>query len=61
LRLTAEHADAWNSFGLPDNYAPKNSVLDRWCAEIGRDPSEIRTGSPFDLAPIERLIARRDA
>ena len=88
LRLTAEHADAWNSFGPPENYAHKNSVLDRWCAEIGRDPSEIErtvlisaddvdlvdayleagathlilmTGSPFDLAPIERLIARRDA
>jgi probable F420-dependent oxidoreductase len=88
LRLTAEHADAWNSFGPPENYAHKNSVLDRWCAEVGRDPSEIErtvlvsaddvdavdayleagathlivmTGSPFDLAPIERLIARRDA
>lgn len=88
LRLTAEHADAWNSFGPPENYAHKNSVLDRWCAEIGRDPSEIErtvlisaddvelvdayleagathlivmTGTPFDLAPIERLIARRDA
>lgn len=88
LRLTAEHADAWNSFGPPESYAHKNSVLDRWCAEIGRDPSEIErtvlisaddvdlvdeyleagathlivmTGSPFDLAPIERLIARRDA
>jgi probable F420-dependent oxidoreductase len=88
LRLTAEHADAWNSFGPPDVYAHKNSVLDRWCAEIGRDPSEIErtvlvsaedveivddyldagathiivmTGSPFDLAPIERLVARRDA
>ena len=88
LRLTAEHADAWNSFGPPENYAHKNSVLDRWCVEIGRDPSEIErtvlisaddvdlvdayleagathlivmTGTPFDLAPIERLIARRDA
>jgi probable F420-dependent oxidoreductase len=88
LRLTAEHADAWNSFGPPESYAHKNSVLDRWCAEVGRDPSEIErtvlisaddvdavdayleagathlivmTGTPFDLVPIERLIARRDA
>jgi len=88
LRLTAEHADAWNSFGPPESYAHKNSVLDRWCVEIGRDPSEVErtvlvsaedvdlvdayleagathlivmTGTPFDLVPIERLIARRDA
>jgi probable F420-dependent oxidoreductase len=41
LRLTAQHADAWNSFGPPETFAHKNSVLDDWCAEIGRDPAEI--------------------
>ncbi len=41
LRLVAEHADAWNTFGPPANFAHKNGVLDRWCAEIGRDPSEV--------------------
>ena len=84
LRLVAEHADAWNSFGPPEHYAQKNEVLNRWCAEVGRRPTEIErtvalnpaevgnwqayldagaehlivmTGSPFDLGPVEELLA----
>lgn len=87
LRLTAQYADAWNSFGPPDRYAHKSAVLDKWCDELGRDPAEIeRTvalepgdvedvgryldagathvivmiGSPFDLSPIESLLAQRE-
>lgn len=41
LRLVAEHADAWNSFGPPETYAHKGRVLDEWCAKIGRDPATI--------------------
>jgi probable F420-dependent oxidoreductase len=41
LKLTAQHADAWNSFGPPETFAHKNSVLDRWCDEVGRDPAAI--------------------
>ena len=41
LKLVAEHADAWNTFGPPDHYAQKSAVLDDWCAELGRDPAEI--------------------
>ena len=41
LRLVAEHADAWNGFGPPSNYAHKNEVLDGWCKRAGRDPSAI--------------------
>ncbi len=49
LKLTAMHADLWNGFGPPETYARKNRVLDRWCAEVGRDPASIeRTVSiPF--------------
>jgi probable F420-dependent oxidoreductase len=84
LRLVAQHADAWNSFGPPDQYAAKSAVLDRWCAELERRPTEIeRTaalnvaevddwaayldagaehlivmcGAPYDLEPVERLLA----
>lgn len=87
LRLVAEHADAWNSFGPPEQFAAKNAVLDDWCARVGRDPGDIeRTvavgpddvadvgryldagathvivmiGAPFDMAPIESLLAQRD-
>jgi probable F420-dependent oxidoreductase len=59
LRLTAQHADAWNSFGPPETFAHKNSVLDNWCAEIGRDPSEIERTvaiSPEDVGNLDAFL-----
>jgi len=59
LRLTAQHADAWNSFGPPETFAHKNSVLDNWCAEIGRDPSEIERTvaiSPEDVGKLDAFL-----
>jgi probable F420-dependent oxidoreductase len=41
LRLVAEHATMWNSFGPPGTYARKNRILDEHCTAIGRDPGEI--------------------
>ncbi len=41
LQLAAQHADIWNSFGPPGNFKRKSEVLDRWCAELGRDPKTI--------------------
>ena len=41
LRIVAEHADAWNTFGLPELYAHKNAVLTDWCVKVGRDPATI--------------------
>ena len=41
LRIVAEHANLWNSFGPPENYAKKNAILTEWCEKIGRDPAEI--------------------
>ena len=49
LRYTAEHADIWHGFGQPDVIRHKNEVLDRWCTEIGRDPSEIERSCGADL------------
>jgi probable F420-dependent oxidoreductase len=37
LRLVAEHADGWNTFGPPDNFAELNGVLDDWCDRVGRE------------------------
>ena len=59
LKLTAEHADAWNSFGPPETFAHKNAVLDDWCAEIGRDPSEIERTvaiSPEDVGNVDAFL-----
>ncbi len=41
LRIVAEQATAWNTFGSPEEFAETNAVLDDWCAKVGRDPSEI--------------------
>ena len=41
LAIVARHADAWNGEGDPDTWRHKNEVLDRHCAEIGRDPATI--------------------
>ncbi|MFW6090460.1 MAG: LLM class F420-dependent oxidoreductase [Actinomycetota bacterium] len=43
LRITAEHADVWNApGGSPEEVAQLSQVLDGHCAEIGRDPGEMR-------------------
>ncbi|MBN9102833.1 MAG: LLM class F420-dependent oxidoreductase [Pseudonocardia sp.] len=43
LRMAAEHAAVWNSpGGTPGQVSELSAVLDRHCADIGRDPSEIR-------------------
>ncbi len=60
LRLVAEYADAWNSFGPPENFAHKNAVLDDWCAQRGRPPGEIeRTVAiqPNELGDVEAYAA----
>ena len=42
LRIAAEHAQEWNAWSTPDVFAHKSAVLDRHCADVGRDPAEIR-------------------
>jgi F420-dependent oxidoreductase-like protein len=41
LRLVAQYGDACNLFGDPDTVRHKIDVLERHCAEVGRDPAEI--------------------
>jgi F420-dependent oxidoreductase-like protein len=43
LRIVAQYADAWNAAGgTPDEVADLSAVLDRHCADVGRDPGQIR-------------------
>lgn len=42
LRICAEYADTWNSLGSVDEMRERNQILDQHCADIGRDPGEIR-------------------
>jgi len=41
LRICAEYADSWNSFGTVEEIRERNAILDEHCAAIGRDPGEI--------------------
>lgn len=41
LKLTAQYADVHNTFGPVDHFRQKMEVLDRWCAELGRNPRDI--------------------
>ncbi|MFN3218815.1 MAG: TIGR03560 family F420-dependent LLM class oxidoreductase [Acidimicrobiales bacterium] len=42
LRTTARYAHEWNVWGTPEILTDKMAILDRHCAEVGRDPAEIR-------------------
>ena len=43
LRLAAEYADVWNAAGgEPEAVAAASAILDQHCADIGRDPAQIR-------------------
>ncbi len=61
LRLVAEHADAWNTFGPPENFAHKNAVLDEWCAKVGRDPGEVERTVAINAHEIGDVDAYLDA
>jgi F420-dependent oxidoreductase-like protein len=41
LRLVAQYGDACNLFGDPDAVRHKLDVLERHCADVGRNPAEI--------------------
>ncbi|MGX7681180.1 LLM class F420-dependent oxidoreductase [Jatrophihabitans sp. DSM 45814] len=48
LKMVAKHADIWHSFADLETFKRKSAILDDWCAEVGRDPSEIErsVGTP---------------
>src|SRR5271166_518486 len=61
LRLVAEHADIWHSFGDPEAVERKVSILRQHSADAGRDPAEIEisvgvNGSPDELGPTLRSL-----
>ena len=55
LRLVAEHADAWNSFGPPEHYAQKNRVLNEWCERLGRNPNQIERTVGINATEVDKL------
>lgn len=66
LRITARYADVWNAAGgSPEEIAELSDVLDRHCADVGRDPAEIRRTvqvrlpeSPAEVVPLVERYAK---
>ena len=52
LRIVAEHAHIWHSFGSPTTMGHKSKVLDDWCAKVGRDPAEIERSVGIDYGKL---------
>ncbi len=42
LKITAKYADEWNVWGDVDTLRAKMEILDQHCADVGRDPKEIK-------------------
>jgi len=60
LRIVAEQADEWHTFGDPDTLTHKSRVLDDWCERVGRDPKEIvRSTTIFSQSRGEQRDAER--
>jgi F420-dependent oxidoreductase-like protein len=50
LRVAARHADIWHTWAGPALFAHKNAVLDRHCADLGRDPGSIARATGASVA-----------
>ncbi|MGH2508220.1 MAG: LLM class F420-dependent oxidoreductase [Ktedonobacteraceae bacterium] len=56
LKLTARYADMWHGFGGAEQIAHKMEILNKWCAEVGRDPNAIERccGTQKDASDADR-------
>ncbi len=60
LRIAARWADGWNvPFISPEDFARKREVLSGHCADVGRDPAEIRCTVNVGLALDEESLRRQ--
>ena len=61
LRLVAQYADGWNTFGPPENFAAKNRVLNDWCARLERNPGQIERTVGIGANEVDNWEAYLDA
>jgi F420-dependent oxidoreductase-like protein len=63
MRIAAQYADEWNTWGTPETLAHKIKVLEQHCERLGRDPKSIRRSAQAvvtisdDPAVLERARA----
>jgi probable F420-dependent oxidoreductase len=55
LRIVAQYATIWNGQGEPDELGRLNSILDDWCARVGRDPQEIERSAQIFGHQLDKL------
>jgi alkanesulfonate monooxygenase SsuD/methylene tetrahydromethanopterin reductase-like flavin-dependent oxidoreductase (luciferase family) len=61
LRLVAQHADIWHTFGDPAVIERKSGILRQHCADVGRDRAEIEISvgtnqHPDEVGPALRAL-----
>jgi probable F420-dependent oxidoreductase len=61
LRLVAQYADGWNTFGPPAKFAEKNAVLNDWCARLDRNPASIERTVGIGAGEVDDWEAYLDA
>jgi probable F420-dependent oxidoreductase len=61
LRLVAQYADGWNTFGPPEKFAAKNRVLNDWCRRLERNPAQIERTVGIQANEIDNWQAYLDA
>jgi F420-dependent oxidoreductase-like protein len=61
LRVVAQHADLWNSFGSPEVFRHKIVVLTAHCRTIGRDPDTIEKSVLLQMTLTDDAEAKRRA
>lgn len=64
LLIAARYADVWNAAGgSPEQVAVSSAILDQHCADIGRDPGQIRRSVQFRVGvdELDRVRATADA
>lgn len=61
LRLVAEHADIWHGFTDRSTYPRKAEVLDRHCADVGRDAAAVERSSGVPEGSEDAMLAEADA
>ena len=54
LRIVAEYADVWHTFGDLETVAHKSKVLNEWCNRVDRDPSEVERSIGMQAANLDR-------
>lgn len=61
LRIVAQHADIWNSFGSPEVFRHKIAVLTEHCRALGRDPETIEKSVLLQMTLTDDPEAKRRA